>query len=61
MMVAIQEGKWQNVQITADYKVGSVKLVPNISLLVFCSKVTSYNKSFLSGQRLHSFSHYRQP
>ena len=22
MMVAIMEGKWQNVQMTADYKVG---------------------------------------
>ena len=37
MMVAIQEGKWQNVQITADYKVGPPKLLPIISLLVCCS------------------------
>ena len=60
MMVAIQEGKWQNVQITADYKVCQPKLLPNISLLVFCPKVKSF-KRFLSGQRLHSFSHYGQP
>ena len=37
MMVAIQEGKWQNVQMTADYKVGPPKLLPYISLFVFCS------------------------
>ena len=64
MMVAIQEGKWQNVQITADYKVGSPKLLLNISLVccskLWTSKVTSF-KRFLTGQRLHSFSHYWQP
>ena len=64
MMVAIQEGKWQNVQITADYKVGSPKLLLNISLVccskLWTSKVTSF-KRFLTGQRLHSFSHYGQP
>ena len=68
MMVQIMEGKWQNVQMTADYKVmrmsytGSIfSAFPYIFSLNQSKSIPSALMAFFSGARLHSFLDCWQP
>ena len=73
MMVAIMEGKWQNVQMTADYKVGKCKttftfsppppgeetLMANFKGRDYTASLTAGNPDLLGGSGM-AVCHYLQ-